>query len=125
MFPMGEVAPESSVIGGLTKNVSSCACCCDLETVASVTPIPIPASAAQTPATTNNQSAPLNGRPKTSMATPSEMNRTTIISTKTGVVLASNISPVCAGVMSNCSMVPVSFSLTASAEATSEALMNM
>jgi hypothetical protein len=41
---------------------------------------------------------------------------TTIISTKTGEVLASSISPVWAGVISNRSMVPVSFSLTASAE---------
>jgi hypothetical protein len=50
---------------------------------------------------------------------------TTIISTKTGEVLASNISPVWAGVINSCSIVPVSFSLTARAEATREALMNM
>ena len=38
------------------------------------------------------------------------------MSTKTNEVLASNISAVCAGVIINCSIVPVSFSFTASAE---------
>jgi len=47
----------------------------------------------------------------------SATNRTTIMSTKTGEVLASNISAVCAGVIINCSIMPVSFSFTASAEA--------
>jgi len=55
----------------------------------------------------------------------SAITRTAIMSTKAGEVFASNISEVCAGVIINCSMVPVSFSFTASAEATSEALMNM
>src|SRR5262249_24685229 len=49
MFDTGEVAPESRVSGGLTKNVKSCACCWDLETVAIMTPIPIPARAARAP----------------------------------------------------------------------------
>jgi hypothetical protein len=36
---------------------------------------------------------------------------TTIITAKTGDVFASNISPVWAGVIKSCSIVPVSFSL--------------
>ena len=40
MFSIGEVAPEKSVIGGFTKNVSNCACCCDFEIVAIMTTIP-------------------------------------------------------------------------------------
>src|SRR5436190_21563291 len=125
MLSRGAVAPESSVIGGLTKNVNNCACCCDLETVATITPIPIPASAAAAPATVNNHNAPRTGRSKTITATVSATNMTTIMSTNTGEVLASSISLVWAGVDNNCSIVPVSFSFTASAEATSEALMNM
>jgi len=76
------------------KNVSNCACCCDFETVAIITPMPIPASAAKAPATVNNHKAPRTGMPKTAVPTPSAANRTTIIKTKTGEVLASNISPV-------------------------------
>jgi hypothetical protein len=45
MFSSGEVTPESKVNGGLTKNVYNCTCCCDFETVAIITPIPMPASA--------------------------------------------------------------------------------
>src|SRR5262249_5409880 len=108
----GVVAPDSIESGGLTKKLINCACCCDLLNVARNVPMPIPASTQSIPAANSNTRLPRIGNPKTRRATMSASTIWVESSANSGAILAVTISTACAGVISNCSIVPASFSLT-------------
>src|SRR4030095_722872 len=97
-----------------------CACCCVRVKVAIIIPIPMPQITHSEADRKNNKRLPRIGTPKTSRATLSARPISIASRRKIGATFAMINSQLLAGVINNCSIVPISFSRTSEAEDTTD-----
>ena len=117
---IGVVAPEGMASGGFVKKPINCACCCVRVKVAIIIPRPMPQITHSEADRKNNTRLPRIGTPKANRATTSANPISKASRRKIGATFAMISSELPAGVMSNCSIVPSSFSRTSDAEDTTE-----